>query len=169
MKNFRLDRDTMIPLFFAFSFGMILSNLLGQQRLERDEEEADYVMTYKGVDLRVEDLPEDQASALSALYQEKQSQRKVLLEQAAVALLINDHARFNGVSFEKAAEVLFDPGPVEENEIETYYKAHSSKLDRPYFEVRDSIRKLVRQHKILTLRQRHLDDLLVKGDLAIYP
>lgn len=170
MKRFRLDRETMIPLFFAFSFGMILSNLLGQQKLAlNSEQSADYVMTYKGVDMRIADLPEEMGQALSLLNQEHEIEQKELLEQAAVAMLINDYARSNGLGFDQAAEVMFDPGPIEDTAVEAYYRIHSAQLDRPYFEVQEAIRKHLRHQRIMGLRQQKLDNLKAMGDLAIYP
>jgi len=67
MKKTKLDRSQFIMTFFAFSLGMVLSNLLSQSTVEPPKPEKEILFTYKGMDKTVEDLSPDKREKLQRL------------------------------------------------------------------------------------------------------
>lgn len=166
MKALRFERETIIPLFFAFSFGMILSNLLAQQAQQPEAEPEKAVMVYKGIDMTMAQLPPDQAEQFKRLHETYLRDGKVILENAALTLYVNDYAKNNSLSFESAASELFNISPPSEDEIEAYFLAHQATIGKDYFEIKASIQKLLEQERIRAQRDTLLNQMKTKGDLA---
>lgn len=167
MKKLSFDRATFIPLFFAFSFGMVLSNLIGQQQMKKQPLAPDYVMTYRGIDLTIDELPPHQAEQLKALVNEQRQAQQAILEQVAVALHVSEYAEAEGLSFDDAGNQLFAPGDISEEELESYFNDNSAAIGKDFYEVKDAIRSHLRREKILARRQQLLDDMTARGDLAL--
>ena len=86
-----LKGQALTPLFFAFCFGMVLSTMLNQHRLETSSEtQDDSLMTYRGLDKTIEDLPQDLADKLAQAFETYQQERNGLLADAALRLKLLD-------------------------------------------------------------------------------
>ncbi|WP_156499273.1 hypothetical protein, partial [Oleiphilus sp. HI0061] len=73
-------RTQFIMMFFAFSFGMVLANLLAQNAAQKEVEERAPLLVYKGIDKNLEDLSPEFKERISKLERE----RRRTLEMAAL-------------------------------------------------------------------------------------
>lgn len=158
------QRSQFIVVFFAFSFGMILSNLLGQQKNAAQGSD-DYLINYRGMDKALVDFPEEIATKLMVLEERFQSRRQALLEDAALRFYLHDYAQQHGVTLEQAATELYAFKPPTEQELATAYQQHQAMLDKPFFEVKAALTQQLQQQQALAVRAQVLNTLLEKGDL----
>ena len=166
-KNY-FNREVFVPIFFAFSFGMILATSLHQKNVA-SHDDSEYLLMYKGVDKTLKDLPRDLSMPLEQLTQEYRAKRERLLEDAAMRLYVANYAAQQEISLEEAAASAFVINEPSDIEIETFYRENQDKLAKPFFEVRDQIKSLLVTKEARRQRQRVLDQLKAQGDLLIYP
>jgi len=163
------DRSQFIMLFFAFSFGMILSNLLGQSQAKKPEQADEVLFVYRGVDQTLEDLPRQLAEELTLLDVESDAKRRALLSVAALQMHLYDYASTQQLDLNQAGEQLFQLNIPDEQAINEFYHQHSGSIDKPFYQVRSDIKKHLTQRYAKQAKQQKLNELIERGDLAILP
>ena len=154
MEKVQANRNHYITLFFAFSFGMILSNLIGQSR-EGAEPRNDYVLAYRGSDKTIEELP----TLLAA---------KLIKLEAGLRFYVHDYAQTHSVSLDEAARKLFPLTPPAEQAVADFYQSNENTIQQPYFAVKRSIVEHLNTQQAKELRAETLATLIEKGDLIFY-
>ena len=166
MKNQKgMGRNQFIMMFFAFSFGMILSNLLDQQSKQNPTESDAPLFIYKGIDKKKEDLSSDMKADLVQL----ETQKHALLERAALKQHLYQYARDKGMSLDKAGDEIFKFTLPSEAQVNRFYQDNAEKINKPFFEVRDFIYQQLKLQQIKQAKQKVLSHLIAQGDLAILP
>ena len=160
------DRSQFILIFFAFSFGMILSNLIGQSAKEGLEPEP-YLLTYRGIDKDIDDLPEDLVTQLKALESDYQMKRLLVLHDAGLRFHLYDYAQQHELSLDQAGQRLFAMAAISEAELAEAYASSEELIAKPYYEVKGDLRKMLEQQQARTARATALNKLITKGDLII--
>ena len=89
--------QALTPLFFAFCFGMVLSTMLNQRPVNPEVSE-EPLMTYRGLDKYLEDLPSDIASKLQKEHQAFLTAKQGYLEDAALRFKVLDYAEKSNLS-----------------------------------------------------------------------
>ncbi len=149
-------------MFFAFSFGMILSNLIAQKRESQQTVELAPLFIYKGIDKQLSDISEPLQAKLERVSRERQ----YLLELAAIEMHIHQEAHKQGISLEAASEKLLPIASVSDEEISSFYTENKQSLDRPFYEVKDAITRRLQQTKVEQSKRELLASLIQRGDLA---
>jgi|GEM_PF-2333467 hypothetical protein len=167
MEKVQANRNHYITLFFAFSFGMILSNLIGQSR-EGAEPRNDYVLAYRGSDKTIEELPTLLAAKLIKLEEEFLENKTNLLEEAGLRFYVHDYAQTHSVSLDEAARKLFPLTPPAEQAVADFYQSNENTIQQPYFAVKRSIVEHLNTQQAKELRAETLATLIEKGDLIFY-
>jgi antitoxin component of RelBE/YafQ-DinJ toxin-antitoxin module len=167
MEKVQANRNHYITLFFAFSFGMILSNLIGQNSQNKAGDEK-YVLAYRGIDKTMDELPSVMAEKLTKLEAEYVAKKTGILEDAGIQFFIHDYAQTHALPLEKAVEQLFPADEPEEHLVAAFYQENENVIQQPYFEVKRSIAKHLRLQKMDALRAQTLQTLIDKGDLIYY-
>lgn len=156
-----------VPLFFAFSFGMLLSNLLAENK-PQVREDSTYELAYRGLDKTRDELPNEIARQLETAEKDYLQKRQDLLERAGLRFHLHDYAQLHQLDLDAAAEALFDIEAVSEEEIVDYFQSHKDKIDKPFYEVREAIAATLGRRKAELLRRQRLDELMASGDLILY-
>jgi len=167
MESKPFSRNQFVPVFFAFAFGMVLSNLL-HQRQNEVLPESSYLLAYKGIDKTIEELPADLADQLRALDQDYRNKKKALMNDAGLRFYVLEYAQEHEMSFDQAAEQLFSMDTPSEEALAGYYREHQETIGRPFFEVKASISRFLLQQRAKKLRQEALAKLDADKDLIIY-
>jgi len=165
MSKTRFDRSQFIMMFFAFSLGMVLSNLLGQSKAESKEPVAEILFTYKGVDKTTEDVSHTIREKLSQLAM----QRYGLLERAALEQYLYDYAALENLDLTQAGKKLFQIEAPSEKEVSDFFTQNMDKINKPFFEVKSDIKKQLMILKAAQAKKTALDNLTARGDLLILP
>lgn len=166
MKNKRVNRNQYIMAFFAFSLGMVLSNLLGQRHIEQPKKStAEILFTYKGIDKTLEDISIDKQKKLKQLMQE----RLALLEYAALEQYLLDYAAAENIDIVKAGHKLFKLEEPSQKEISDFFTAHAEQLNKPFYEVEANIKKQLMIESARAAKGKAISDLIAKGDLIMLP
>lgn len=160
-------RIQFVPLFFAFSFGMILSNLLAQNA-EKSGPPKSYELAYRGIDKMRDELPEEIAAELASEEGAYLRKRKALLESAGLRFHLHDYAQQHQLDLDAAAAALFKVKAPTEQEIAEYFRMHESRISKPFHEVRDAIATTLSHQNAEKLRRQRLDELLASGDLILF-
>lgn len=161
------QRSQFIMIFFAFSFGMILSNLIGQAQEQAPDVVSDAVMVYRGVDKFVEDLPEAISKEFIELSQSTQERKKQLLYNAALKWQLEDYAVKQQLSLEEAGNKLFHLSEPSDEQINAFYVSQADKINKPFYEVKEKIFQHLTRQQALDARHSKIAELIEKGDLAL--
>jgi len=159
------DRSQFIMMFFAFSLGMVLSNLLSQSKAEAPEPAAEILFTYKGIDKTEQDISTHLREALSGLVAE----RYALLERAALEQYLYDYAEIEGLEVAEAGEKLFKLEEPSKQEVSEFFTKNADKIKKPFFEVESEIKRQLVVLKAQQAKREALDYLASRGDLVIFP
>ena len=166
-KSNSSQRTQFIMIFFAFSMGMILSNLIQTQKekspIETRSEEI--LFTYKGSDKTISDLTESDQQILKDL----ETKKKKVLESAGLHYYFLGLAQKEGLPVTDAANKALNWAEITDDEISQFYEANKNAIQKPFFEVKDQIKKNLELKKIAQLIQSLLETLNKKGDLVILP
>lgn len=170
MSKVHQQRSQFIMLFFAFSFGMILSNLLGQSGDEAEQEDGqeDVVMVYRGLDKTMDDLPEPFASQFKTLREETRKQQTQILYSVALEWQLQEFAQKEQLSLMDAGNKMFDLSPPTDEEVNAFYTERADKIAKPFYQVKDQIYKHLAHEQSLSERDKKVAELLKKGDLALF-
>lgn len=168
MSKVQQQRSQFIMIFFAFSFGMILSNLLGQADDKHEPITTDVIMVYRGLDKTIDDLPESIADEFRALQRETAEKQMQMLYGVALEWQLQEFAQKEQLSIEEAGNKLFQLTPPTEKEVNAFYLARAEQIAKPFYEVKTQIQKHLMHQKALNARSRKIAELLEKGDLALF-
>ncbi len=171
MNSSARNRNQFIFIFFAFAFGMILSNLIGQARHDDagSGKNRDVLITLRGIDFYLEDLPEPLAQRYQDIEADAAKQQSALLHSFALEQYVSDYAIEKRISFEQAADKLFALVPIDDAMVNDYYQRHAKTIDKPFYQVEGDIRKQLQQMAARKARFEKLQQLAAKGDMILYP
>lgn len=158
-------RTQFIMMFFAFSFGMILSNLIAQSSAQKNAPQKAPLFIYKGIDKTLEDISHEFKDQILAL-EEKKLQA---LELAAIQIHVYQYAQDNGMNIEEASEAIF---PASERQVDTeqvsqFYNENRESIGKPFYQVESEIKERLRYQRVAKLKEDLLVSLKESGDLAI--
>lgn len=165
VKKTKLDRSQFIMMFFAFSLGMVLSNLLSQSKAEPLKPMAEVLFTYKGVDKTVEDLSPDKRKKLQQLA----AKRYALLERAALEQYLYDYAASEQLDIAQAGNKLFKLEAPSKQEVSDFFTKHAEQIKKPFFEIEADIKKQLTFQMVQKAKNEAITSLMTKGDLVILP
>ncbi len=170
MKQPHNTRSQLILMFVAFAFGMILSNLLTQSRaLQEAPDREEVLITYRGMDKTLDDLPEDIATAYRALSARTAREQQLLLQTAALQWALAEYAQTHELSDEEAARAYLDWRVPDEQAIGAFYRQQSALIDKPFFEVKEEIARYLGAQQVKQVRQLRLTEMMERGDLILFP
>ncbi len=171
MKERQFGKNQFILMFFAFSFGMILSNLIGQKNANAPKELAprEVLLTYRGYDKYVDDLPAHLVEPYRALESEYQHKQHELLISAGLYLHIENYALQQNIDMDKAAEALFELSEPDEQQVREFYYSKAAFVDKPFYEVKPDISRYLKQRAAASARLSVLNELMQRGDLVLLP
>jgi len=160
-------RTQFIMMFFAFSFGMVLANLLAQNAAQKEVEERAPLLVYKGIDKNLEDLSPEFKERISKLERE----RRRTLEMAALQMHIYQYAKDHKVSAEQAGKTLFPKSEyeVDSQRVSDFYHANQEHIAKPFYQVEQEITAQLEYQSVKNLKEQLLASLQKSGDLAILP
>lgn len=165
-KDSSIQRTQFIMMFFAFAFGMILSNLLNQQsQTTSSKAKQEVLFLYKGIEKTENDIAETDKIKIIELNQSKVR----LIENVALRHLFLEEAKKQNISQEEAADKLLNFLAATDEEVNQFYETNKDLIQKPFFEVRDVIKKQLDLIKAKDARRALINDLKQKGDLAILP
>ncbi|MDX1451423.1 MAG: hypothetical protein R3183_02620 [Oleiphilaceae bacterium] len=171
MSKVHNQRTQLILMFFAFSFGMILSNLLGQGQLMKGKQATgeEILLTYRGIDKTIHDLPEEIAAAYSEVSEKLQREQVYLLHNAALQWQLNDYAAQHDLAMDEAAHRYFDWQTPDEQAISRFYHEQADRLAKPFYQVKQEINDYLSLQRAKQARQQRLAELIERGDLIVFP
>ena len=164
-KKAKFDRSQFIMMFFAFSLGMVLSNLLSQRQVEAPAQQAEILFTYKGKDKTIENLSLSKREQLKLLAE----QRYAILERAALEQYLHDYAALKELDIEQAGKQLFKLEEPSKQEVSDFYTLHAEEIKKPFYEVELQIKKQMLIDLAKKAKVDALSSLIAKGDLVILP
>ena len=165
MSKARFDRSQFIMMFFAFSLGMVLSNLLSQSKAGVPEPVVEILFTYKGIDKTKQDVSTELQGQLDKLA----SKRHALLEQAALEQYLYDYSALKALSLVEAGKQLFNLEAPSEDQVSDFFMLNADKIKKPFFEVKADIRRQLMIQNAKRAKKDALDYLVSRGDLVIFP
>ena len=165
-KDAAPQRTQFIMMFFAFAFGMILSNLLHTQSLEAENNnEHEILFIYRGIEKTQADMFEDDRLQISQLNQQKIK----LIETAALRQYFLDEAKKQSMDVEDVAKKILKWDSVSEAEVNSFFEQNKHKINKKFYEVKKHIKQNLELNRANLARRLLLDELIQKGDLAILP
>lgn len=160
------QRTQFIMMFFAFAFGMILSNLLHTQNIHSEKKDTQKTLfIYRGIEKTQTDMLESDRLKIAEL-------NKLIVtavETAALRQYFLDEAKKQNKHVEEVAKSLLQWQPVSSEEIHDFYNKNKKILNKDFYEVEKYIKQNLEQKRAKLARQALLNDLVEKGDLAILP
>jgi hypothetical protein len=165
-KDASSQRTQFIMMFFAFAFGMILSNLLNIQNNKKElTSEPEVLFIYRGIEKTQKDISEPDRLNITKLNQQKIQ----VIENAALRQYFLDQAQELGIDVASAAEQIIKWAPVSDSEVEHFYQAHRDTIKKPFFEVKSQIKRKLELDRAAIARESLLKELILQGNLAILP
>lgn len=160
------QRTQFIMMFFAFAFGMILSNLLNTQSNKKAApSESEILFIYRGIEKTQQDISEPDQIKINQLNQQKIK----VIENAALRQYFLDQAQIQGLGVDVVVEKILKWNEVSDEEINNFYLAHKGSIKKPFFEVKPQIKRNLELKHAASARESLLKELIIKGDLAILP
>lgn len=165
--NEKPGRTQFIMMFFAFSFGMILSNLLAQSNAQKLVKEQPPLFIYQGIDKTLDDISPEFRERIQVL----DKQKRETLELAAIQMHAYQYAKEKNINIDQAGEELFPVSErrIEESQISQFYSDNQATLDKPFYQVKHKIKARLEQQNVAKLKRELLASLEQSGDLAILP
>jgi hypothetical protein len=152
-------------MFFAFSLGMVLSNLLSQNKVEAKKPVAEILFTYKGVDKTIENLSPAKREELEQLA----AKRYKVLERAALEQYLHDFAASEKLDIAQAGNKLFKLEEPSKQEVNDFFTKHADQIKKPFFEIEADIKKQLTMQMAQRAKKEAITSLMAKGDLVILP
>ena len=152
-------------IFFAFSLGMVLSNLLSQNKAEAIKPVTEILFTYKGVDKTVANLSPDKREKLEQLA----SKRYELLEWAALEQYLHDFAASEKLDIVQAGNKLFKLEEPSSQAVNDFFTKHAEHIKKPFFEIEADIKQQLTIQMAHRAKRDAISNMVVKGDLVILP
>tara|TARA_R110002072_G_scaffold622_5_gene4797 strand:+ start:5347 stop:5856 length:510 start_codon:yes stop_codon:yes gene_type:complete len=160
------QRTQFIMMFFAFAFGMILSNLLNTQSLESESNDGQEILfIYRGIEKTQAEMFEHDRYQINELNQQKIK----LIETAALKQYFLDEAKKQSLDVEEVAKNILKWEPVSEAEINSFFEQNKHRIKKQFHEVKKHIKQNLELQRANSARRHLLDELIQAGDLAILP
>ena len=157
-------------MFFAFAFGMILSNLLSTANFKSGEvAQQEILFIYRGIEKTVNDIAETDREQIREQINELNQKKIKLVEKAALRQYFSDEAKRHGMDIDAAVKKSLNWAEITESEINSFYLLNKDNINKPFFQVKSEIKKSLELKQARLSRERLLEDLKIKGDLAILP
>lgn len=164
VKQTKSNQNQFIMIFFAFSLGMVLSNLLSQNATEPEKKAIEILFTYKGIDKTVADLSSINHEALKKL----DAKRHALLERAALEQYLYDYAEKEQLTIALAGNKLFKLEEPSKQDINAFYAKHAEQLKQPFYEIKADIKRQLTIQMAHKAKTKALERLIARGDLVIF-
>lgn len=153
-------------MFFAFAFGMILSNLLHTQSQNKvGSVQQEVLFLYRGIEKTDQDIVESDRKKLSEIH----NQKVRLIENAALRQYFLEESQKQNLSVDEVALKLLEWEEVTDSEINQFYQQNQDSIKKPFFEVKSEIKQGLQSRKMNKARQELLEKLRVKGNLIVLP
>ena len=81
----------------------------------------------------------------------------------------SDEAKRHGMDIDAAVKKSLNWAEITESEINSFYLLNKDNINKPFFQVKSEIKKSLELKQARLSRERLLEDLKIKGDLAILP
>lgn len=160
------QRTQFIMMFFAFAFGMILSNLLQTQSARSDKQEPqETLFIYKGIEKTLADILESDRLKIESLNEQKIE----AIETAALRQYFLDESTKQNIDVEELVNKLVQWRAVPVEDIHAFYEQNKQRLNKPFDDVEKHIKQNLQQRQARLARRALLDDLKREGELAILP
>jgi len=160
-------RNKFTFLFFAFSFGMLVSALIFKLTSHPEISKSLSLITYNGIDMTIKDLPMSIATPLYQAEVSAYNKEIDFLKEAGIEFYVADQARKQKKPVDEVRQSLFETTPVTDAEVNAFFKENKKNISRPFYEIKDQIHNYLTQKKV----QKKLQDLLAKlkkeGNFAI--
>ena len=171
MKQAHNTRSQLILMFVAFAFGMILSNLLAQSRAVQDatEPQEEVLLTYRGLDKTLADLPEDIAERYRIVTERTHREQQSLLHAAALRWAFAEYAQDHELDLEDAAQAYLGWEAPDDQSVSRFYQEQSTLIDKPFYEVKDNISHYLGEQRARQARMLRLAEMVERGDLIVFP
>ena len=164
-KKEKLGQNQFILMFFAFSFGMILSNLLAQKTEHLVSQTELALFVYKGIDKNKEDVSIEIQKELALL----ESKKYKLVQRAALEQHLHQYAHDKQLNLEQAGLALLKIAAPTDKQVNEFYATNAELINKPFFEVKNQIQKQLAWQQIRSEKYKVLKDLTERGDLVIFP
>jgi protein-disulfide isomerase len=163
----RRIRGTFTYVFFAFSFGLLISALVMKHTSTTHTDSSQALIAYKGVDKTLKDLPLSIAMPLFQIEKSVYEEKTRLLDEAAIRMYISDLAKKTKQTEDEVTAQLFKGNKISDKEVDAFYKANEAKIKQPFFEIKDRIAAYLKAQEIQKKRIALLDKLKESGDFAL--
>jgi len=160
-KKASIGKDNFILMFVAFTFGLILSNLLAESSKNKGGQVSNALFVYKGIDKLKEDISENLQQRLTQI----EKQRLEILERAAIEQHIYQYALIEGITPDEAAQRLFHVDEPSEEQVSDFFQANVNQIKKPYFQIKEEIKKQLTKMQRIKTKDQVLDQLIKSGNL----
>lgn len=161
------NRSKFTFAFASFAFGMLISATIMNASKAPSEEQADALISFKGSDFTLSDLPSSVAMPYYEMEHEHFEKQRAFMEEAALQLIAAELAKKDSISEELAREQLLAITPPSENEVNRFFEANKDRISKPLYEVKDDIAQYLTQQKVREKRFSVLGEMESKGDFAL--
>lgn len=161
------NRSKFTFAFAAFAFGMLISATIMNASKTPTEEQASALISYKGSDYTLADLPSSIAMPYYEMEHEHFDKQRAFMEEAALQLVAADKAKKENISEAAAREQLLATTPPTEEEINQFFEANKDRISKPLYEIKGDINQYLTQQKVREKRFAVLGELESKGDFAL--
>lgn len=161
------NRSKFTFAFAAFAFGMLISATIMNAAKEPSTEPAPALISYKGSDFTLNELPTSVAMPYYEMEHEHFEQQRAFLEEAAIQLVVAEQAKAQNTTEIEAREQLLSVSPPSEEDINRFFEANKERINKPLYEIKNDIVQYLTQQKIREKRFSLLGELQSKGEFAI--
>ena len=161
------NRSKFTFAFAAFAFGMLISATIMNASKSPPEEQAGALISYKGSDFTLSELPSSIAMPYYEMEHEHFEKQRAFMEEAAIQLVAAEKAKKENISETAAREQLLATTPPSEEEINGFFEANKDRISKPLYEIKDDITQYLTQQKVREKRFAVLGELESKGDFAL--
>ncbi|MFD2231621.1 DsbA family protein [Alkalimarinus sediminis] len=161
------NRSKFTFAFAAFAFGMLISATIMNASKSPSEEQSEALISYKGSDYTLSDLPSSVAMPYYEMEHEHFDKQRAFMEEAVLQLVAAEKAKQDNISEREALEQLLTITPPSEDEINGFFEANKDRISKPLYEIKDDISQYLTQQKVREKRFAVLGELESKGDFAL--
>ncbi|WP_250656712.1 DsbA family protein [Alkalimarinus coralli] len=161
------NRSKFTFAFAAFALGMLISATIMNAAKTPSEEQTDALISFKGSDFTLSDLPTSVAMPYYEMEHEHFEKQRAFLEEAALQLVAAEQAKKENISEEAAREKLLAVSPPSEEDVNRFFEANKERISKPLYEIKDDITQYLMQQKVREKRFSVLGELESKGEFAL--
>ena len=161
------NRSKFTFAFASFAFGMLISATIMNASKTPSPEQAEPLISYKGSDYTLGDLPSSVAMPYYEMEHEHFEKQRAFMEEAALQLVAAEKAKTDNITEAQAREQLLATTPPSEDDINQFFDANKDRINKPLYEIKADITQYLTQQKIREKRFSVLGELESKGDFAL--